>query len=919
MRRYSSRRERLDQQFLIKKLDNAVSYDRIAGYFCSSILEVAGESIEKVEGRVRVICNSNLKAEDIEVAQKAHKMKQEWTAFSPEHKYTSEESRVRLKRLYDLIVNDKLEIRVIPDEVYGLMHGKAGVITYKDGTKTSFLGSINETKSAFTCNYEMVWEDNSEESVKWVQEEFDFFWNNQYAVRLSDFVVNDLNRIANREVIDLELWRENADEIIPAVAVEEPVYRKEFGLWEHQKYFVELAFKEHKKQGGARFVLADQVGLGKTLQLAMAAKLMVLYGNKPVLIIVPKTLVWQWQGEMWALLNMPSAVWTGNGWQDEMGHFYQGDGARSILKCPRKVGIVSQGLLSRRTEAAEMLLQKEFECVILDEAHRARRKNPTKDPNTHKAEPNNLLQFLNEISLKTKSLLLATATPVQLHPIEAYDLLFALCQPTDKVLGNSFSYWRTRSQYMLDIICDKELLPMESYKMWDIVKNPFPSKNPMATDEISRFRDNLGINDNEHILIRTFESLSIPNQNKIKEMYFSGKFIKNHNPYIRHIVRRTRAALENKINPVTGDTYLKKINVDLYGENDEDAIELEGPLKQAYRLAEEFCFSLATRVKSAGFISTLMLKRIGSTIAAGENTAKKMLAWTTEGREILEEILGDDEDFDEEISNTDDVSEIKNLTTEELDYLEALVKQLTNSQDTDPKYSKLLNILNNGVSDNYEPWKNGGCIVFSQYYDSAYFVARKLSIDMLGEVVGLYAGGDKSGYFVNGQFYKETKDSIKLKVRDGEIKLLVGTDAASEGLNLQTLSTLINLDLPWNPTRLEQRKGRIQRIGQLASTIKIYNMRYKDSVEDRVHAVLSERLKNIKDMFGQIPDTLESVWIHVAKNEIEEAKLRINNLPSQNPFVIKYETQMAKASSNWEETTFVLDNEEKLKQLLMGW
>jgi len=65
--------------------------------------------------------------------------------------------------------------------------------------------------------------------------------------------------------------------------------------------------------------------------------------------------------------------------------------------------------------------------------------------------------------------------------------------------------------------------------------------------------------------------------------------------------------------------------------------------------------------------------------------------------------------------------------------------------------------------------------------------------------------------------------------------LMLGTDAASEGLNLQRLARLINLDLPWNPTRLEQRKGRIQRIGQIHDTVEIYNMRYKDSVEDRVH------------------------------------------------------------------------------------
>lgn len=88
-----------------------------------------------------------------------------------------------------------------------------------------------------------------------------------------------------------------------------------------------------------------------------------------------------------------------------------------------------------------MLAQKDFECVILDEAHRARRRNPTKDPNKHKADPNYLLQFLNAITFKTKSLLLATATPVQIHPIEAFDLINALSLPTFKVMGDMYSEW----------------------------------------------------------------------------------------------------------------------------------------------------------------------------------------------------------------------------------------------------------------------------------------------------------------------------------------------------------------------------------------------------------------------------------------------------------------------------------------------
>jgi hypothetical protein len=76
--------------------------------------------------------------------------------------------------------------------------------------------------------------------------------------------------------------------------------------------------------------------------------------------------------------------------------------------------------------------------------------------------------------------------------------------------------------------------------------------------------------------------------------------------------------------------------------------------------------------------------------------------------------------------------------------------------------------------------------------------------------------------------------------------------------------------------------------------------------------VLSARLKNIKDMFGQIPDTLEDVWIDVALNNIEEAKERIDRVPEQNPFTIKYETKIP-ATEDWAACTFVLDIDEKLK------
>jgi len=147
-------------------------------------------------------------------------------------------------------------------------------------------------------------------------------------------------------------------------------------------------------------------------------------------------------------------------------------------------------------------------------------------------------------------------------------------------------------------------------------------------------------------------------------------------------------------------------------------------------------------------------------------------------------------------------------------------------------------------------------------------------------------------------------------------KHLLGTDAASEGINLQRLGTLINLDLPWNPTRLEQRKGRIQRIGQLRDTVFIYNLRYKDSVEDRVHQLLSQRLEHIYGLFGQIPDILEDVWIDMALGEIQKAKETIDAFPQEHPFEIKYHHIKP---VDWESCSKVLNDEERKRWLSQGW
>ncbi|MGS0756818.1 phospholipase D-like domain-containing protein, partial [Roseateles sp. GG27B] len=235
------------------------------------------------------------------------------------------------------MTSKKLDVRVLPNSAFGLIHGKAGVVRYADGSATTFMGSVNESLSAWKLNYELLWEDNDPEAVAWVQEEFDALWFDPRAVDLAccPFIVQDVQRIIARTVIEPADLTQIADPtlVAAAAAVETPVYRREQGLWPHQKYFARLALERHRL-GGARLVLADQVGLGKTVQLAMAAMLMALDDpdGGPILVLAPKPLLQQWQDELMELLSLPSARWTGKAWVDENELEYPSDGAKSLGK-----------------------------------------------------------------------------------------------------------------------------------------------------------------------------------------------------------------------------------------------------------------------------------------------------------------------------------------------------------------------------------------------------------------------------------------------------------------------------------------------------------------------------------------------------------------------------------------------------------
>ena len=96
------------------------------------------------------------------------------------------------------------------------------------------------------------------------------------------------------------------------------------------------------------------------------------------------------------------------------------------------------------------------------------------------------------------------------------------------------------------------------------------------------------------------------------------------------------------------------------------------------------------------------------------------------------------------------------------------------------------------------------------------------------------------------------REDIRAKVKERKTRLVVATDAACEGLNLQTLATLINVDLPWNPSRLEQRIGRIKRYGQTRDRLDMLNLVYANTNDERVYRALSRRMKDRYDLFGSL-------------------------------------------------------------------
>jgi len=169
-------------------------------------------------------------------------------------------------------------------------------------------------------------------------------------------------------------------------------------------------------------------------------------------------------------------------------------------------------------------------------------------------------------------------------------------------------------------------------------------------------------------------------------------------------------------------------------------------------------------------------------------------------------------------------------------------------------------------------------VVFTQFWDTLHDIVRRFRQVNAKFLIGTYSG--RGGQYTDpetGKLVGIDRDEIKHRFLRGQIDILVCTDAAAEGINLQSADYLVNFDLPWNPAKVEQRIGRIDRIGQRYNDIYVQNLCYLGSVEEIVYDRLLRRLGNMISVVGEqqlsmLPVTEED-FRRLAQGEVTEVQL----------------------------------------------
>jgi len=184
-------------------------------------------------------------------------------------------------------------------------------------------------------------------------------------------------------------------------------------------------------------------------------------------------------------------------------------------------------------------------------------------------------------------------------------------------------------------------------------------------------------------------------------------------------------------------------------------------------------------------------------------------------------------------------------------------------------------------------------LVFTQYTDTLDFLRDVL----VGEGLSVMCFSGRGGEVMlpSGDWKTISREDTKRRFRNGDAQILLCTDAAAEGLNFQFCGALVNYDAPWNPMRVEQRIGRIDRLGQKVEKIAVVNLMYEDTVEADVYAALRNRIGLFTSVVGKLQPILSRLPHRIAEAALasreERTRLRANLLSTLEEEVAESESE----------------------------
>jgi SNF2 family DNA or RNA helicase len=573
------------------------------------------------------------------------------------------------------------------------------------------------------------------------------------------------------------------------------------------------------------FLLADEVGLGKTIEAGLVIKELRARGAaKRVLVVAPAGLVPQWVDELQKKFNerfirLDSATLSAH---------VAMYGAEAVWETHDNV-VTSLHLLRSNEAHVEALARQHWDLVIFDEAHHLRR-YLNDGPREEGRSTTGAYRLAERLTASATTTLLLTATPLQLHAYELYSLI-ELLDPTLFPSFTEFERYRRQIPTLNGLVQRlrryETLLPDERAILAENIAAVLEeARNSAAYTPDSVHRD-LACGEEERA--RYMEALGDTH-------------------------RLTAVMLRNRKRLVFDDLQPRQARVLTVSFSQVERTAYDAVT--AY-IEDAFNLARATGNEALGFVMTTYRKILTSSSYALRQSferriarllalrnAHKLLARRSAG-EALDEIEEEELDAALDRLTVDAVADVspEGLATE-VAHLRGLC-HLLGEITIDAKAARLLHELRQLLA-----LPTGKVLIFTQFKQTLLFLQGLLQPHY--RVAAFYGGLDSA-----------EKDAIVDRFRDpAGAQILIATEAAGEGRNLQFCHIMFNYDLPWNPMKIEQRIGRLDRIGQ-EHPVEIYNFAIEDTLEDRVLQVLHDRIQIFESTVGDLDPIIGNLEQHV--------------------------------------------------------